>query len=55
MKAFTLVSIVMSAMAFSSCCCQSQPMPGLRPMPKDLTSDTPVVVEQVKVIDFKGK
>ena len=55
MKAFTLVSIVVSAVAFSSCCCQSQPAPGLRPMPKNLVSDQPVSVEPVKVTIFKGK
>lgn len=55
MKAFTLVSILICAVGLSSCCCQSQPMPALRPMPKDLVSDTQTPVEPVKVLDYKGK
>lgn len=55
MKAYTLVSIVACVVGLSSCCCQSQSMPALRPMPKNLISDTPTPVEPVKVFDYKGK
>ena len=55
MKAITLITVVLSAVAISSCCCQSQSMPGLRPMPKNLVTDQPVPVEPVKVMDVKGK
>lgn len=56
MKAFTLISILVSAMALNSCCCQSQKVPPLRPMPRDLLSDTvPPTLQQepVKVINYK--
>lgn len=55
MKALTLISVLVCAMGLNSCCCQSQSMPPLRPMPKNLVDDTPVQVEPVKVIDYKGK
>ena len=53
MKAITLITVVLSAVAISSCCCQSQSVPPLRPMPKDLLSDTPVQTTPVKVIGYK--
>lgn len=59
MKAFTLATIVICALSISSCCCQSQPEPPLRPMEKDLVTDTqtviepPVIVEPVKVVPMK--
>lgn len=55
MKAITLITIVLSAVAVSSCCCQSQSMPALRPMPKNLVTDQPTPVEPVKVLDMKAK
>lgn len=55
MKAVTLVSIVVSAIGFSSCCCQTQPMPPLRPEPKDLIQDQVIPVEPVKVEVIKCK
>ncbi|MBE6436323.1 MAG: hypothetical protein E7030_09005 [Akkermansiaceae bacterium] len=33
MKATTLILAMACAVGFSSCCCQSQSMPPLRPMP----------------------
>lgn len=33
MKATTLILALACAVGFSSCCCQSQSMPPLRPMP----------------------
>lgn len=61
MKFATLIASVACAVAFSSCCCQTQPMPKLRAMPKDLvpeeqpaqpgyTADQPV-----KVLGTQGK
>lgn len=57
MKAVTLVSVLIASVALSSCCCQSQPAPGLRPMPKNLVKDVPAApyVEPVKVFTQKGK
>lgn len=55
MKAVTLITIIVSAAVLSSCCCQSQSMPPLRPMPKDLATDTQVPVEPIKVLDQKAK
>ena len=34
MKVLTFILASASALAFSSCCCQSQPMPKLPKMPK---------------------
>lgn len=56
MKFTTLLLAVACAVGFSSCCCQSQPMPKLRPMPKcgmDLPDPQPQA--PVKVFDTKGK
>lgn len=55
MKAVTLITLVVGAVALSSCCCQSQSMPALRPMPKNLISDVTAaqLAEPVKVIPYK--
>lgn len=55
MKAVTLISILVSAMALNSCCCQAQKVPPLRPMPRNLISDVPPpnLDEPVKVIAEK--
>lgn len=37
MKAITLILALAGAVSLSSCCCQSQPMPKLRPVPKCTT------------------
>ena len=61
MKLTTLIVSVACAVAFSSCCCQTQPMPKLRAMPKNLVpEDQPVqpgtVAEQpVKVLGSSCK
>lgn len=55
MKAITLILAVATAAAFSSCCCQSQPMPSLRPMPKDCGDTPEVAVQPIKVLPYKGK
>ena len=55
MKAVTLITIVICAVALNACCCQSQPMPALRPMPKNLVQDEQTPVEPVKVFQYKGK
>ncbi|MBQ4613967.1 MAG: hypothetical protein IJB31_03470 [Akkermansia sp.] len=55
MKAITLILAVVTAAAFSSCCCQSQPMPSLRPMPKDCGDTPEVAVQPIKVLPYKGK
>ncbi len=39
MKAITLILAVACTVSLSSCCCQSQPMPKLRPMPKFQATD----------------
>lgn len=55
MKAVTLITILICAVGLNACCCQSQPMPKLRPMPKNLVQDEPTPVEPVKVFRYKGK
>ena len=61
MKFTTLIVSVACAVALSSCCCQTQPMPKLRPMPKNLVpEEQPVqpgtVAEQpVKVLESTSK
>lgn len=56
MKAVTLITMIVGAAALNSCCCQSQSMPPLRPMPKNLIKDVPPVYDApVKVFDEKGK
>lgn len=55
MKAITLILAVATAVGFTSCCCQSQPMPPLRPMPKDCGDTPEVAVQPIKVIPQKGK
>ncbi len=52
MKAITLILAAACAVSFSSCCCQSQPMPKLRPMPKFAPVDD-VVPGPVEVIPVK--
>lgn len=58
MKFTTLLLAVACAVGFSSCCCQSQPMPKLRPMP-NCGMEQPELVGNpeapVKVFDTKGK
>ncbi len=54
MKAITLILAAACAVSFCSCCCQSQPMPKLRPMPKFPPTDACVPCEPVKVIQTKG-
>ncbi len=53
MKAITLILAFACAASFSSCCCQSQPMPKLRPMPKFPPMEDAVPDQPVKV--FEGK
>lgn len=61
MKFTALIASVVCAVAFSSCCCQTQPMPKLRPMPKNLVpAEQPaqpgtVAGEPVKVLDPTSK
>lgn len=60
MKSIALIlTVACTAVSFSSCCCQSQPMPPLRPFPKDCGDDqTPppaVLQDPVKVLPSKGK
>lgn len=56
MKFTSLLLAVACAIGFSSCCCQSQPMPKLRPFPKDCkVATTPVATPPVKVFAGKGK
>ena len=56
MKAVTLITIIVGAVALNSCCCQSQSVPALRPMPKNLIKDAPPIYEApVKVFNEKGK
>ncbi|MCI7698542.1 MAG: hypothetical protein MSQ05_04070 [Akkermansia sp.] len=57
MKILTSVLAFVSALAVSSCCCQSQPMPKLPKMPR---CDEPTMVPQtpqepVKVFHDKNK
>lgn len=45
MKATTLILSIACAVGFSACCCQSQSMPALRPMPSCCGQDiTPTPV-----------
>ena len=66
MKFTTLLVSVACAVAFSSCCCQTQSMPKLRAMPKTLVPEEQPVQpgtpgadaqpgEPVKVLGTKGK
>lgn len=64
MKFTTLLVSVACAVAFSSCCCQTQSMPKLRSMPKDLVPEEQPVqpgttatqpTEPVKVLGTQGK
>ena len=67
MKFTTLLVSVACAVAFSSCCCQTQSMPKLRSMPRDLVPEEQPVQpgtpgasdaqpgEPVKVLGTKGK
>lgn len=64
MKFTTLIVSVACAVALSSCCCQTQPMPKLRPMPKNLVPEEQpvqpgqpgnVATEPVKVLGTSGK
>lgn len=58
MKFTTLLLAVACAVGFSSCCCQMQPMPELRKMPKDcmnLPDPNMTPQEPVKVLINKGK
>jgi len=58
MKVTTLILAVMGAASLSSCCCQSQPVPPLRPMPDfGCGKGEPIAppVEPIKVLDHKGK
>ncbi|MBE6415077.1 MAG: hypothetical protein E7032_00920 [Akkermansiaceae bacterium] len=64
MKFTTLIVAVACAVAFSSCCCQTQSAPKLRAMPKNLVPEEQPVqpgtaAEQptapVKVLGTKGK
>lgn len=55
MKASTLILAVVCAVGFSSCCCQTQSMPPLRPMPTGecCTQDetpVPAVTEPTKAL-----
>lgn len=54
MKFTALILAVVCAVGVSSCCCQTQAMPKLRPFPKDCQQiDIPQA--PVKVLDVKGK
>ncbi len=58
MKApLTLTVLLLGSVVLSSCCCQSQSMPALRPMPRNLAQDNmqPPYVAPVKVFTQKGK
>ena len=64
MKFTTLIVSVACAVAFSSCCCQTQSAPKLRSMPKDLVPEEQPVQpgataaqpgEPVKVLGTKNK
>lgn len=51
MKVSTLILSIACAVGFSACCCQSQSMPALRPMPSCCDQDitpTPIKVMPVK-------
>lgn len=55
MKFTSLLLAVACAVGFSSCCCQTQPMPKLRPFPKDCQVTTPTVTPDAPVKVFEGK
>ncbi len=58
MKApLTLAALLLGSLVLGSCCCQSQSMPALRPMPRNLAQDNlqPAYVAPVKVFTEKGK
>ena len=64
MKFTALIAAVACSVAFSSCCCQTQSMPKLRSMPKDLVPEEQPVqpgtiatqpTEPVKVLGTTGK
>ncbi|MCI6980819.1 MAG: hypothetical protein ACI4PY_03710 [Akkermansia muciniphila] len=58
MKVLTFILASASALAFSSCCCQSQPMPKLPKMPKcdePVTPPTSTPDQPVKVFSDKNK
>ncbi len=55
MKAITVILAVACTVSFSSCCCQSQPMPKLRPMPKFAPTDTCVPTEAPIHVIQNGK
>ena len=60
MKLTTLIVSVACAVALSSCCCQTQPMPKLRAMPKNLVPEdqpvqTDIAVQPVKVLGSSWK
>ncbi len=52
MKAITLILAVACAVSFSSCCCQKQAMPKLRPMPKfkPMDSNVPTTGQPIMVM-----
>lgn len=57
MKSIALIlAVACTAVSFSSCCCQSQPMPPLRPFPKDCNDDQvppTTLQEPIKVLPTK--
>lgn len=53
MKATTLILAVVCAVGFTSCCCQSQSMPALRPMPTCDSAVTPPPVTSIPVNEGK--
>ena len=55
MKFTALLLAVACAVGFSSCCCQTQPMPKLRPFPKNCQTPTPVATPEAPVKVFEGK
>ena len=55
MKVITLILSVVCAVSFSSCCCQSQPMPKLRPLPGNCDVPAQQQYVPVKVWQTKGK
>ncbi|MCQ2364111.1 MAG: hypothetical protein MJ051_00975 [Akkermansia sp.] len=57
MKFTSLLLAVACAVGFSSCCCQTQPMPKLRPFPKDckVTTPAPATTPEAPVKVFQGK
>lgn len=55
MKFTTLLLAVACAVGFSSCCCQSQPMPKLRKMPSCGAQLPDAPQAPVKVFTEKGK